>query len=182
MDRRDMYCQVCDDNIWNAMFGYGTYFWLYYECDEVWKSWGKVKEVYPTTEFEMKSGIISLKSLVPKNYNQGFINHINKFVEDAGQLTHIIDGTLRGASIEKIEIVGGISQLTKPEFSGIVQWHEYDKEAEYYMKAGLVLHKGHSRNGRMANGCYFCKKCAEKLDFKCDQCGSELGKNEPKPI
>lgn len=167
-----MCCQGCNAVIYDDVHGFELS--NYYECEEVWRSREKVKETYPTAEFEVRDGYVFFKTPIPSNFEWGFNRHIRKFIRKRGHLSRIPDGIVEGAFVDMIRIEGDFSRLINYSVCGSLRWHLPDKEPEYYEQAGIVLHKSNFRNGVMAYGCYFCEKCAWDLGFACDQCGKVL--------
>jgi hypothetical protein len=89
---------------------------------------------------------------------------------------------LKGSGSLRPKKNSGCKKIRKSIFpkslSGIIVWYFYSKESEYYKKAKIIKHSSHPQNGKMVNGYYICPDCAEKLNFKCDLCNTELSKIE----
>lgn len=109
MERYDMYCQICDANIYNAICDW--MFGLHYSCPQFWDNCRLVKDVYPRVKFRVflkdeKIGEIILsgdKSLL-KKYENAIKIHIIGLLKNNGNLVHFCCNETRNMSVDEIKI------------------------------------------------------------------------------
>jgi hypothetical protein len=108
MERYDMYCQVCDRNIYNALVDW--MFREHYCCPQSIENRGLIKRAYPRTQFKVVfenrkiKGIILYEDGLPEDYTTSLKTHIRTMFENNGGMVHVIDGTGRGMSVDSIKI------------------------------------------------------------------------------
>lgn len=194
MERYDMYCQICDRNIYNAMVG-----WMpskHYECPQVYDNWEKVTEAYPRSRFSVclkngKAKVELLDKSLSKAYAGHLLKHVYGFLENSGKyLTHYCDRIwISVESIEfddkdffKLKSVAPFSYessdpdswKTDKKSEGTIVWYEDNRKDAYYQKAGLIMHPRHPSNGHHVSTYNICPDCAKKFGYKCNLCGREL--------
>jgi len=108
MERYDMYCQICDSNIYNALLD-----WMFREhfyCPQSIDNWSLIKKAYPRTRFKVffENGTIKEIVLEEEKFSSDYATcmrtHVRKMFENNGGLVHVIDGTGRGMSVDKINL------------------------------------------------------------------------------
>jgi len=162
MERWDFDCQLCGRNIGNAWFVPPEW----YACPQEMKESKILEEVYPETKYFKKGEKIILED---KNIPLQIAERIKKRIKEAEERRKE-EPEIPGVNFWTATLCVNISFRDSK-----VKWHEPQKEEEYYEKAGIKKHviKGRGR-GRL--GYTFDSKCAEKLNYKCPVCGSELVK------
>lgn len=109
MERYDMYCQVCDRNIYNALVDW--MFREHYCCPQSIENWSLIKKAYPRTRFKVIFENKKIKEVIlredglSEDYATCLKTHIKTMMENNGGMVHVIDRdrTGRGMSVDSIK-------------------------------------------------------------------------------
>jgi hypothetical protein len=114
MNGYDLYCQICNKNIYNTVCGW--MFREHYECLYELSKGDKLESQYPQTRFRVDLENYKIKDIILKNNNlladhtNKLKIHINNFFEGNGTFTHIFDGKVR-ENRKSIREMSAMSQI-----------------------------------------------------------------------